>query len=369
MKIESVIFIYGAVCLSMMAFNIVYALRLKQRDPMLQKHYERLQKRISAELERIRSGEPVDAAHIKYLKKKLRKESWLLSFEQIVLDYSKADAEGIRSYLQQIQPSLLYLAALYAKGEDILSAYFARFVANCVAGEPFPTDALQNILLGYVSKKSLYCRVNSLHAFMKFGNVDHILTALHLQDNEDVYLHPKILTESFLAFNGSHAQLIEVLLKNWDTFSVRTQLGICNYIRFRSNGYQTFMRKLMNDETADKELRLSAIRYFGRYPDERMVNDLLAYASNSSPSMWEYATVSLSSLACYNGSQVLDVLKAALHSPNWYIRHAAAVSLKAHDIEYSDLSSIMMGTDRYAKEMIMYQFEAQELLESEAMSQ
>ncbi len=64
----------------------------------------------------------------------------------------------------------------------------------------------------------------------------------------------------------------------------------------------------------------------------------------------------------------MDVLKNSLHSANWYIRSAAAKSLEAHHVEYADLESIMLGTDRYAKEMVMYRLEAKELLKSEAMS-
>lgn len=368
MNIENLIFIYGAVCLSMIVFNCVYAVCLKRREPTLQKHYEHLEKEVSPQLERIRNAESVDPDHIKYLQKKLRNSNWLLAYEQVIQSFSKADSKTSCQYLQQIEPALLYLAVFYSKSDDILSAYFTRFVANCIAGQPFVTDALQDILLGYVHKPNLYCRVNTLHAFMQFGNTQHVVTALHLQDNNEIYLHSKILTESLLTFTGNQSQLIEELLKNWDSFSVRTQLGISNYIRFCSDGCQSFMRSLMENEQADKELRLSAIRYFGRYPDERSSDDLIAFASASAPSLWEYATVSLSSLAHYDGEQVLNVLKQALHSPNWYVRHAAAQSLEAHHVEYNDLSSIMMGTDRYAKEMISYQFEAQQLLESEAMS-
>ena len=124
------------------------------------------------------------------------------------------------------------------------------------------------------------------------------------------------------------------------------------------------MLDIMEDQTWDKEIRLSAIRYFGRYPYEPALGPLLAFAGNDAPERWEYATVSASSLANYQGERVIRVLKKALHSSNWYVRYAAAASLEAHHMNYEDLLDVVSGSDRYAREMMAYQMESHRMQEA-----
>ena len=119
----------------------------------------------------------------------------------------------------------------------------------------------------------------------------------------------------------------------------------------------------MTDESIDKELRFSAIRYFGRYPYEAARQTLLDFASDRNPENWEYAAISATALARYPGDDVIEVLTAAMHSSNWYIRYNAAESLEAHGLRYGDLIDIVGGKDRYAREMIMYRLETRRLEE------
>ena len=77
----------------------------------------------------------------------------------------------------------------------------------------------------------------------------------------------------------------------------------------------------------------------------------MAFAQNEDPVQWEYATVSVFSLSRYEGHQVIEALKKALHSSNWYVRYAAAVSLESQHVNYEDLIDIVAGNDRYAREM------------------
>ncbi len=297
MRIETLIYIYGAVCLCMLGFNILYAIQLKEREPNIQKRYNALNEAVSEQLKRLSNGEKVSAGHYAYLEKKLKKVKNLVAFDRLISDMIKAEIPQIRCYLQGIEPVLQWLAQVYLKQEDMISAYFAYFISDCVAPQHISADELQEILLEYIKKKSLYCRVNALHTLMKFGSPEYVLKAVLQQDNEEVYLHNKILTESLLNFDGDYIPLIDALLENWDAFSVRTQLGIANYIRFRTAKYSGFMRSLMNDEKEDKELRLAAIRYFGRYPDETVRDTLIEFAGSTVPAMWQYATVSLHMMA------------------------------------------------------------------------
>ena len=77
----------------------------------------------------------------------------------------------------------------------------------------------------------------------------------------------------------------------------------------------------------------------------------------------EYATVAAASLAAYPDPNSVEALKKALHSANWYVRSAAAQSLEELQVDYTDVLDITTGSDRYAKEIMLYRLELRKLQE------
>ena len=69
-------------------------------------------------------------------------------------------------------------------------------------------------------------------------------------------------------------------------------------------------------------------------------------------------TVSVSALSRYPGERTVTVLKQALHSANWYVRFDAAASLEALRVDIAELTDILAGNDRYAREMLQYRMES-----------
>ena len=53
----------------------------------------------------------------------------------------------------------------------------------------------------------------------------------------------------------------------------------------------------------------------------------------------------------------MAVLKQALHCANWYVRFNASQSLNDLQVPYLDLVDILNGSDRYAREMMLYRLE------------
>ena len=369
MGVEAMIYIYGAVCLSMIVFNTLYSLAMRHREPRLEKREARLRAAVAEELAAVRQGKSVSEAHIDYLARSLSKVNNLLAFDKVMAPlFSRQEDEVNRRYLDQLQPMVLRLSLVYLMRENTQAACFSYFLSRYTQRRKMPIDSLQDILLDYVRKDSLYCRVNALEALYAFGSVDHVVQGIKLQDDGKVFVHDKLLTEGLLTFHGDHRELIGKLFASLDSLSQRTQLAVLNYIRFCTAGYEKEMFRIMMDDSRDKELRLSAIRYFGRYAYPPALEPLLAFASDKELERWEYATVSVSSLARYSGERVMAVLKEALHSSNWYVRSAAAQSLEMLGVDYGDLLDVMSSGDRYAREMILYRLETQRIKEGEAGS-
>ncbi len=355
---ELLLYGYGIVCISMLAFNIVYNISQKKKDRRLEKKSRRFEMRVDRQLSLLRAGEPLERGHTAYLCRKLSHVGSLAAFDRLMSE--RMDAEDswlVGEYRRQIQPVILHLAMVYRKRDDMQAAYFAYFLSRHSLKRHMAGDAIQCILVEYMDKESLYCRVNALQALYEFGSPESIVEAVTALDRSGRFFHDKILTDGLLSFTGSHDQLIQLLLEQFSSFTIPTKLAVLNYIRFRSGDYCEWILTIMSDPDMDKELRLSAIRYEGKYVYSPAKPALLAFASDKNPLNWEYASISASALANYEGSDVLDVLMSAVYSSNWYVRGNAAASLEAHGLDYSDLIEVVGGGDRYVREMMLYQLD------------
>lgn len=364
MGVEILIGLYGAICVSMILFHVGYDLTLRGWEPIRRRRIRRLRQEAELQLERICRGEEVEQAYLRRLRRRLNRGGTLPAFEGMLRDLVRTGEEGlVQAYLGQLQPCFLALAVGYQRRDPIQAAYVSYLLSRYVRKGAEPIQPLETALLSYVTRETLYCRVNALQALCAWGAGETLLTALKLQEQGPVFLHEKILTEVLLTYSGDQDQLIRRLWEALDQFAVSTQVGVLNYIRFQSGAYQREMFAWMGRGEADKEVRLAAVRYMGRYPYPPALELLLEFAQDRDPARWEYAAVSVGALAGYSGPRVVSALKQALGSPNWHVRYGAAASLGAQPIRGEELLDVIQGEDAYAREMMTYQLEARDRAE------
>lgn len=365
MGIEYVLYFYGAVCICMIFFNFAYALLLRGSERRMLRRVNRYRTATDRQMARLARGEVVEPRYLRMLHRRLRRLRNLAAFDRVLRGLLREQQPGVQAFLAALQPCILDLAFVYRRRENTQAAYYTYVLAAYMSHRHLQIQTLQDVLLDYMARENLYCRVNALRALYAFGSADHILKALQIQDHGKVLLHEKILTEGLLTFTGDHDELCSLLWDQRNTLSVHTQLAVFNYIRFQTGDYGARMLAFLQEEHEDKELRLAAIRYCGRYAYEPALELLLTFAMEDDPLRWEYATVSVSALAGFRDPRVVPVLKRALHSFNWFVRYAAAVSLEQQGVRYEDLQDVLTGDDRYAREMITYRLEARRLQKAE----
>lgn len=363
MKVEVMIYLYGAVCVGMIVFNILYNLLLRGSDARMERRCGKFQNEISRQLTRLRADQEVEPVHIRMLQNKLCHVNNLMAFHRALQEDMARDREVCQRYMRQIRRTILYIAFAYRQKEDMQAGYFAYFLSCYTSDRQMAVDSLQDVLLDYIKKPNLYCRYNALKALYHFASPEHIVEALQIQDDGGVFFHEKLITEGLLSYTGDHEQLITQLWKAFSTYTVHTQHAILNYIRFCSANYKKEMYAFLKDSAADKELRLAAVRYFGKHSYEPAQAWLLDFVQDSDATRWEYATVAAASLAAYPDPNSVEALKKALHSANWYVRSAAAQSLEELQVDYTDVLDITTGSDRYAKEIMLYRLELRKLQE------
>ncbi len=350
---EILLYGYGIVCISMIVFNIVYNIVMRGSDRRLNDRIEKFIEIIAAQLEGIRNGKEVSRKHIKFIERSVSRVGGLMAFDTALGRHLEKSDDALEKYLFSLREVFIRLAGVYERRESLQTAYFAYVLGNEKLRDYLPAEGLQRSLISYTTKDSLYCRVNALRALYSFGNPKAVADAVTACDRKGAFLHEKILQDGLLTFRGDHDELMKLLWGRLDSFKESTKVAVLNYIRFKTDSYKNEMFEIMTDESAGKELRLSAIRYFGRYTDERARKPLVEFVSDKNPVNWEYAAISASSLAFYDGDDIKEALIEAMHSLNWYVRYNASVSLEAKGVRYEDIAG-RVENDRYASEMLKY---------------
>ena len=365
---ETLLLGYGLVCLSMLAFNLFYSLYLRAGDRRLEARTQALRRQMEGQIHRIEAllegtPHPVQARHLTWLRRRLSHVNYLLAFDRMLEELDGQDG-ACQRYIKELQPVFLYLATVYWRRESTQAAYYCHFLARHRLRRHMELDQVQRVVLSYLERDSLYCKVNALKALCSFGGPDILVEALvELGRGGDVQMHEKVITEALLSYTGEAAALIQRLWSHLEDFAPRIQRAVLDYIRFQSGDYRGRMLELMVDSRRDKELRLAAIRYFGRYPYPPAREPLLDFLLDQDPSYWEYAAISAAALAGYPGEEVVGALLRAMNSANWYIRSNAASSLEAHGLSYEEMLRVLSGEDRYAREMLQYRLESRRLEE------
>ena len=367
MGAEVLLYGYGLVCISMLVFNLLYMVHLHTDDRRRVHRTDWFRRQAASQLETIRSGGQASARHLQMLRRRLARVSHLLAFDRLLDELDGRDP-AVRQYIQQFEPVCLDLARAYLRRENTQAAYFCHFLYRHQLQRFMPVEQIQQLLLSYLQKDSLYCRVNALKALCTFGNPSVVTDALlRLQNRDEGQIREKLVTETLCSYTGDSDALIAQLLQSFDRFSLHVQRAILDYIRFTSGNYCDQMLALLQDDSRNKELHFPAIRYLGRYPYEPARALLLCLARDDDPVRWEYEAVSAAALAGYTGQDVQEALVQALQSPNWYVRYNASASLERQGLSYKSLLGRLRADDRYAREMLTYRLE-QRRLEQQAQT-
>lgn len=357
MDVQTLIYAYLAICISMIVFNCACIFVFRLRDATLQKRSVLFEERINAQIQRIKEGKPVEEIHKAFLQKKLPRINHLMALDETLERLLQREPEAVWTYLREIGSVFTYLVINSKYRSTMKITYFAYLVKKYHIIERKPIHPIVTAMMSLLQEPGLYCRENALQAIYSSGDCGCVLQALLEVDRSPRFHHAKLLTDGLLSFSGEHEQLINTLWKAFDQFSTRMKVVILDYIRFSGKDMCPQLLQLLADSHQDDEIRFSCIRYFGKHPYDPAFPLLISFASDPQDRRWEYAAISATSLAAYPCQRSIDVLKKALSNANWYIRFNAAKSLERFDMGYLELIDVMDGSDRYAREILQYRMD------------
>ena len=419
--IETLLWIYIAVCLSLILFQTFFIIIGIIRSYIDRRMIRSRLLEIVEELERISNGQSVSEEHQALLKKNLflttglycyesalskiaeKIENETLSFRDpneitiVIIDIRHEAIRGeeisrghskIRlrmrpkkeliepiprelaeryfgEYIRQTAPTMVALTSAYRKRDDIIQMFYVFMLKKYGYLHHCYTPELVANLRDLLDSGNSTCTEGILLAIYQIGDAEIVYKALRQVDNKDRFLHPKIISDGLLSFSGDTANLQELLLDHLSNFSEKMQVNLLNYLRFASGSHCTRLLALLQNEETPDEIRFSCIRYFGKYPYDPAYDLIARFASGESGKRVEYAIVALAVLRRYPCKQTIDILCRQINSSNWFVRYNATESLESLGLEYQDLVDIFDGKDRFAREMLQYQFDQRYILDRE----
>ena len=361
MKIEILVYVYLAVCLAMIGFNIVCIFLFSRNDKETEENRQYYINLIKDQFNR----NIIEERHRVLLLKRLVRVRELMAFDKALELLYEEYPEEIHAYLRNLEYVFIALANRYSRKNELQMTYFPYIIARYRLFEGEDLPQINRILVDLLEKPSVYCRENALNAFYSMGISQNVADALKIVDVSGYHHNKKLLTDGLLSFAGDKKELNECLWQHLPEYSLNMQLAILDYFRFASGDFQERMLRLLQEEH-DSEIHFCAIRYLGKYPYEPAYEQLMKYAEHEDELRWEYTSITCFALASYPSDRTVAALKKNLSSHNWYVRLNASQALENLKLEYADFIDIFEGDDRYAGEMMRYRFDRKKLSERRA---
>lgn len=357
MKIEIMIYVYIAICISMIAFNIVYVFVLRHREKALGNNSQKLKKIICEQIEDIKNGKKISDKHIKYLYKKLDRTAGITAFDKALESVFEKEPDMAQKYLVETFYVFEYLTHRYISKDTIKIAYFPYILHKYNILKHYDSEKVLDALLDLLRSVNVYCRENTLKALYSMQRPDVVVASLKIIDKNLSFHHSKLICDGLLNYTGDKESLKEMLFESFNAYSIGMQLNILNYFRFGNIRCDKEMLELLSNEKADSELRFAAIRYFEKFPIKEAESIIWAIAENLEGRTWEYQAIASSALKSYRGDVTFRILVENLSSSNWHIRQNSAISLEKLGYTYHDLINVFDGNDRYAREIMRYRLD------------
>lgn len=361
MSVESMVFFYGAVCAAMILFNCACVFVFRRRAKNTLKKGSRLIELIKKQMDELANGSKLSDKSMTRLEKKLQRVSGLMSFDYAIERLQSGDSARMEQYLAVIHPIFVHLAQFYLGKETAQGVYLLHLINKHSICTKAPFDPLCDIMLSYINKNGIYCKSKALEVLCSAGGVDKLVDAVTVLDRQQEYFPSKLMGALLLRFEGDCKTLIDALLNRFNGFSTELRVAVVGFAAKRSGDYCELFYNMLLNET-DNELRYALMRYFGSHSYEPSRDYFYDLLDSRDTARWVDCSIAARALAIYPEKKTVAVLKQALTSGNWYVRFNAAESLERLGITYNELADILCGRDRFAREMITYRTEQNNLL-------
>jgi len=304
---------------------------------------------IQNHIENLKVNKKLSKMDIDYIKSKIDKKNYFEVFNSTIvnLNTNKENEEYIKKYILYFETEILKIVRKYEKTDDTKKT----FIVSLLGEYKLNNYELNHFLFNCLNTKSIYLRVETIKSLSKIGNITNFLRSLELVSSEKQYVNNKILIDTLDNFNGNIEILDNNLLSKFYTFNKHIQKCIIEHFKNRNTEFvKDKIIDILKDENLDKEVRISAIKYFSKIHYNHAVIEIKKLLNHKE---WEYRAISASTLGKYKEKDVIEELLYSITDYNWYVRYNSAISI----LNFNDASAVarvINKNDKYSIDILLY---------------
>lgn len=306
-------------------------------------------KEVLRQLNNIKSNKDISKIDIKYIKENLNKKRYIKVFNNNIFKFNENEENHkfTKIYMTNFEDVILGYIKKSKRRDDTIKSYCAVLLGEYKLNN----FEVNNFLSNCINTKSIYLRVSSLKSISKIGNLNNFIESLVYISDEDKYINNKILIDILGQFGGDKNLLNKKLMNDFSLFNENIQKTIVEH--FKNNKIiivKDSMLDILKDESCDKEVRISAIKYFSTVKYESAKNQVIKILKEYD---WEYRAICASALGNYKDEESIDALLKSIGDKNWHVRYNSAISLLRFEEDYI-IDMVIKKDDKYSKDILLY---------------
>ena len=411
--IETLLWSYIFICATLILFNVGFMIAMAVKARIHLFNVKCMYRRILRQIIRIARGKGIEEEYLKFLSMALvspdtlcdydkamekialeieRGDFYLIDFDErtrvwirmedtseevgemtvartrarLILRPKRATAKPIEQefakkcyerHVELTAETITSLTTSYRKKDEILHTYYAAFLRKYKYLKYVQPSALIANFKDLAEDGGVFACEHVMQAIYTAQDENLVLDMLKVLDEKEDFVHPKIVSDGLLSFQGDAHLLQLLLLERRREFSISMQVNLLTYIRFASGRHCEAFFEILSDKKEHDEIRFACIRYFGKHRYDKAFRILADFTQSERGDRIEYCIVALTALRNYPSQKTMKILREKINSPYWFVRYNAAESLEMLGVRYDELVDVFDGTDRFAREMIQYQFD------------
>lgn len=344
------IVIYGVVCLSIIIFNMLLIVLSKVNTKLNATAIKKEKVKIKQQFKRIEDNLGVDESHIKYLKKRLRKRSKLMVFDEIVTSYQHRNNPYIVRYLLSIKDVFTELMHYYVKKNDTIRAYYLGIVKDYNILYQNTNPSIDTILFESLQDKNFYCRGNAYLAICKMGEANKVIRSLLNISTSSKFFHENIIMTGLNIYNGDADELINLSMGKFNSFSDEVKCCIIKYISYyNKDNCSQFVLSLITKKQEVKKVIISCLNYFEYVHYDKAEEVLIDLANQNLNKDFFISYATIRALRNYSSKNSIRAINKAVYSDSFKIRDIACESLAVIrlGLRTSDINEMLAKDEIY----------------------
>jgi len=283
-RIYMLVGIFMTLCISLMFFNFVIIRYSRKRNTLSSDMVEKWKNILFEQTIRATDKKINESKHDRLLSKKLSATIELDAYAHALQYLRKEYEEHYFDYMKKRNVVFQKLANTYSRKSNLKRTFFADFISN------FPQAAsgiYQKLVVGsltsYIHKSTVHCRTTVMHALCSIGNIQGVITALQVINNESLFVHDQLLANMLSRFRGDKEILMNELWNDDRRWNDNILVAIIQFITRFSDEYGSAFLAILKNPSSNFEVRIAIIRYYEKHmygPARPILDELVANSAD-----------------------------------------------------------------------------------------